>query len=131
MTTLWTFILRGGYFGLSAIQLLRRHVPPPLTSNGSFEHTRPPTGGKVLSSFTLGPMNKKKQLTVAVATIAVIGFAFAATPFVRSLSLNPKQENEAWGACDVSGLPPGEFEQCGWAMVYRRTMLDKDRKSVV
>lgn len=65
-------------------------------------------------------MNRKQLLTVAVSVLAV-----ATVPFVRSLSLNAKQENEAWGTCDVSDLSPGELKQCAWAMVYRRTRLDK------
>lgn len=70
-------------------------------------------------------MNKKTLLTAAVSVITAIGLSFAAVPFLRSLSMNAKQENEAWGACDVSDLLPGGLKKCAWAMVYRRTALDK------
>ena len=54
---------------------------------------------------------------------AVLLFAY---PLVRSMSVTAKQENAAWGACDVSNLTPGALTRCKWALVYRRTPRDKD-----
>jgi ubiquinol-cytochrome c reductase iron-sulfur subunit len=44
------------------------------------------------------------------------------------MTLNEKQENDAWVTCDVAGLPKGRVKRCGWTSVYRRT--DKDIASV-
>jgi hypothetical protein len=48
----------------------------------------------------------------------------AVIPFVSSMSINPKQENEAWNTCDISGLEKGSLKRCDWAVVYRRTDMD-------
>lgn len=70
------------------------------------------------------PMNRRDALKLAVGAMAVSGIGICAIPFVHSLSINPKQENEAWGSCDVSELGKGSTKQCGWAVVYRRTDTD-------
>lgn len=69
-------------------------------------------------------MNRRDILKLAVAGFALSGIGISAVPFVNSLSINPKQENIAWGSCDVSELKKGTVLQCGWAIVYRRTDLD-------
>ena len=56
----------------------------------------------------------------------MMGVIFLSVPFFHSLSMNAKQENDAWGACDVSNLAPGAMKKCSWAMVYHRTSLDKN-----
>ena len=73
-------------------------------------------------------MDKRTFLRSMVATMMLIGGVMIATPFVESLSINPRQENAAWHACDVSALSPGEMKKCGWSVVYRRT--EEDRASV-
>jgi ubiquinol-cytochrome c reductase iron-sulfur subunit len=70
------------------------------------------------------PMNKRSALKLTVGALALIGVTVSAVPFVNSLSINPKQENDAWGSCDVSELKKGETKKCGWAIVYRRTDID-------
>ena len=71
-------------------------------------------------------MNRKSLLITAVAGMTIVGGIFLSLPFFHSLSMNAKQENDAWGAvCDLSDLAPGAMKKCGWAMVYRRTPLDK------
>lgn len=74
------------------------------------------------------PMNRRDALKLAVTGLALLGIGISAIPFINSLSINPKQKNEAWGSCDVSELKKGSTKQCGWAVVYRRT--DKDISSI-
>ena len=69
-------------------------------------------------------MSRRTHLKLAVGAMAVLGAAMVSLPFLYSLSINPKQENDAWGACDVSDLAQGAMKQCGWAAVYRRTSED-------
>ena len=70
-------------------------------------------------------INRKFLLIVAIAGMTIVGVIFLSIPFFQSLSMNAKQENDAWGACDVSNLAPGAMKKCSWALVYRRTSLDK------
>ncbi len=71
------------------------------------------------------PMNKRKILTRTMLALAMIGVFLIAIPFANSLWPNPKQENESWGACDISDIAPGEIRRCGSSFVYHRTMSDK------
>lgn len=74
------------------------------------------------------PMNKRTILKVAVSGMAIIGLLLLLMPFLSSLNINPKQENNAWAACNVSEIQKGSLKKCGWSVVYRRT--DKDIESV-
>ena len=70
-------------------------------------------------------MNRRSLFVATFAVAAAAGIVFLSIPFISSLSMTAKQENDTWGACDVSNLAPGAVKKCGWAMVYRRTPLDK------
>lgn len=71
-------------------------------------------------------INRKFLLIVAIAGMTIVGVIFLSIPFFQSLSMNAKQENDAWGAvCDVSDLALGGMKKCGLATVYRRTSIDK------
>ena len=72
------------------------------------------------------PVNRKSLLIAVVAGMTMMGVIFLSIPFLLSLSINVKQENDAWGVCDVSDLAPGAMKRCGWALVYHRTSLDKN-----
>lgn len=69
-------------------------------------------------------MEKKVVLKLSLGTMLIIGLVLIAVPFIQSLSVNPKQENAAWGSCDLSDLPKGGLKKCGWVFVYRRTDTD-------
>lgn len=70
-------------------------------------------------------MSRRSLLVTTFIVATVIGVVFFNIPFFRSLSISAKQESDTSGACDVSSLAPGAVKKCGWAMVYRRTPLDK------
>ena len=70
------------------------------------------------------PVNRKKALSLVLVGLTVIGIVFLAVPFVSSLSISAKSENESWTGCNVSRLSPGTQKKCGYAMVYRRTTHD-------
>ncbi len=70
-------------------------------------------------------MNKKSLLITITSGMTLVGLIFLSVTFLSYLSLTPKQENDAWIACEVSDLQPGAIRKCGWNFVYRRTEQDK------
>ena len=70
-------------------------------------------------------MNRRSVLKAALGSMVALALAMAALPFIGSMSVNAKHENEAWGACDVTDLAQGEVKQCGRSSIYRRTPKDK------
>ena len=69
-------------------------------------------------------ITKRNGLKLLTLLCTVIGFALLIGVLFSTLSINPKQENEAWGACDLSGMEAGSVRKCRWASVYRRTAKD-------
>ncbi len=58
--------------------------------------------------------------------MVIIGIGFLSIPFIQSMNINIKQENDAWATCDLSDIAPGSIKECGYGKVYRRTQADKD-----
>jgi ubiquinol-cytochrome c reductase iron-sulfur subunit len=73
-------------------------------------------------------MSNRKALIGIVGAMIIVGLVLLAIPFVKSLSVNPKQEHAAWRPCDVSHMQKGELKKCGWTFIYRRT--DEDMAAV-
>ena len=57
--------------------------------------------------------------------MTALALAIAVLPFIESMSVNAKQENDAWGACNVADLVPGDVKRCGRFSIYRRTPKDR------
>jgi len=69
---------------------------------------------------------KRTALKLAVTCMVVIGLIFVSIPFLGSWAINQKQESFVWKSCDMSDMKEGELKKCGWAMIYKRTALDKE-----
>lgn len=70
-------------------------------------------------------MNLRDTLSAVLLLLGALAMLALGAVFVRSLSANDRQEDEAWVECDLAMLAPGATQPCGHALVYRRTEADK------
>ena len=69
-------------------------------------------------------MNDRRVLIYLSVIVAAAGLLLLGVLLVRSLSLNARQESNAWSKCDLTELAPGKISHCGKTAIYRRTEMD-------
>jgi len=69
-------------------------------------------------------MTNRGALKLLTVLLVVIGVVILIGMLFSSLAINEKQEDEAWGACDLSGIQPGSVIKCRSISIYRRTQKD-------
>ena len=72
-------------------------------------------------------MNRRKSLLYVLTCLVLLAIFIIAKTLSNSLSINEKQENDAWVTCPIANLNPGELVSCNHAFLYayRRTNQDK------